>query len=174
MIKPLLLLSLLSLPIPAALAGGGVSLTVEIPRLEVAEYHRPYVAAWLEKADKSVASDLFVWYDTEMPNAKGETWLKDVRQWWRKGGRSMKMPVDGVSGPTKPVGVHTVEIPAKVVPLAKLAAGEYALVVEASREVGGREIVRVSFQWDGKTAVEEAAKGSSELGQIKISIQPES
>ena len=172
--KPTLLAALLAaLTIPAARAGD-ISLTIEIPRLEVAEYHRPYVAAWIENADKSHAADLFVWYDTEQANAKGETWLKDVRTWWRKSGRSLKMPVDGVSGPTKPAGVHNVSIPAKNVTLPPLTAGEYALVVEASREVGGREMVRVPFKWDGKTAVDAASKGESELGQVKISIQPKS
>ena len=33
---------------------------VEIPRLQVAEYHRPYVAVWIERADNSVASTLAV------------------------------------------------------------------------------------------------------------------
>jgi hypothetical protein len=157
---------------PAAVQASEISLTIEIPRMEVAEYHRPYIAAWVETADKSVAANLAVWYDTEQPNAKGETWLKDMRTWWRKSGRSLKMPVDGVSGPTRPVGTHTISIPAKTVTLPALASGEYALMVEASREVGGRETVRVPFKWDGKTAVEADGKGTSELGKVKIAVKP--
>ncbi|MES2706533.1 MAG: DUF2271 domain-containing protein [Verrucomicrobiota bacterium] len=172
--KPTLLLPLLAVLAAApAASAGDISLTIEIPRLEVAEYHRPYIAVWVEKADKSVAANLAVWYDTEQPNAKGETWLKDMRQWWRKGGRSVKMPVDGVSGPTKPVGTHTITIPSKTVTLPPLADGTgYELVVEASREVGGREMVRVPFKWDGKTPVEAEAKGETELGKIKIAVKP--
>lgn len=170
---PLLLPLLAILATAPAASAGDIALTIEIPRLEVAEYHRPYIAAWVENADKAVVANLAVWYDTEQPNAKGETWLKDMRQWWRKSGRSVKMPVDGVSSPTRPVGTHTITVPAKTVTLPPLTGGgEYALIVEASREVGGRELVRVPFKWDGKTAVEAEAKGTSELGKVKIALKP--
>ncbi len=167
-------LTLTPLLIASTAAAGDVTLTIEIPRLQVAEYHRPYIAAWVEKADKSVASNLAVLYDTAQGDAKGETWLKDLRQWWRKSGRSLKMPVDGVSGPTKPAGKHTFSIPADKAALAPLTEGEYTLVVEASREVGGREMLRVPFKWDGKTAVSAEAKGESELGKVQISVKPKS
>ena len=49
---------LLALPAYAA----ELNLSVEIPQLNVAEYHRPYVAIWLEGADQKVAADLSVWY----------------------------------------------------------------------------------------------------------------
>src|SRR3990167_4840898 len=42
------LCALLSTPVLAA----DVQLEVEIPRLQVAEYHRPYVAIWLEQPDQ--------------------------------------------------------------------------------------------------------------------------
>lgn len=156
----------------ASAAMAGTELTIEIPRLGVAEYHRPYVAAWIEKPDRSVAANLSVWYDIAMKDGEGETWLKDIRQWWRKSGRSLKMPVDGVSGPTRPAGVHTLTIPGKVAALPPLAEGEYSLVVEASREVGGREMLRVPFKWDGKAAVDVSAQGKSELGKVRLAIQP--
>lgn len=166
---PLVFLSLLA---TSAAHAGEVKLTIEIPRLEVAEYHRPYVAAWVQKPDGSVANNLVVLYDTEMKDAEGEKWLKDIRQWWRKSGRSLKMPVDGVSGPTKPVGTHTLTLPVKAFDPAALAAGDYEVVVEASREVGGREMLRVPFKWDGKTAVDASTQGKSELGKIQFTITP--
>lgn len=162
---------LLLTPGLATAGAGEIRLTIEIPRLEVAEYHRPYVAAWIEKPDKSHAANLAVWYDTELKNAEGEKWLKDIRQWWRKSGRSLKMPLDGVSSPTRPAGEHTITIPEKVVTLPPLAEGEYALVVEASREVGGREMVRVPFKWDGKSPVDAAGAGKAELGKVAIKIE---
>lgn len=166
------LIALASLLAISVAKAGEVQLTVEIPRLEVAEYHRPYVAAWIQKPDGSVAANLAVMYDVEMKDAEGEKWLKDIRQWWRKSGRSLKMPVDGVSGPTKPVGVHKLKIPEKAVKLSDLAAGDYELVVEASREVGGREMLRAPFKWDGKTAVDVSSQGKSELGKVQLEIKP--
>ena len=38
---------------------------VEIPQLDVAEYHRPYVALWIEQ-DNQHKADLNVWYDIKM------------------------------------------------------------------------------------------------------------
>lgn len=167
-------LTLAPLVLASPALAGDIVLTIEIPRLDVAEYHRPYVAAWIEKEDKSVAANLAVLYDKEQANAKGETWLKDLRQWWRKSGRSLKMPVDGVSGATKPAGKHTLTIPADKAALAPLTSGEYTLVVEAAREVGGREMLRVPFKWDGKTATEGSTQGKTELGKVQISIKPKS
>ncbi len=139
--------------------------TVEIPQLDAAEYHRPYVAVWLEGADKS-HTNVGVWYDVDMKSDEGETWLKDLRQWWRKSGREIDLPVDGLSGPTRPVGVHEVKIPATVTD--KLADGDYTLVVEAAREVGGRELVRVPFTWSKTARIDAAAKGERELGAITL------
>lgn len=162
-------LALLASPVAALEA----NVTIAIPRLEVAEYHRPYVAAWIEKPDGKVTANLTVWYDVAMKDGEGETWLKDLRQWWRKSGRSVKMPVDGVSSPTRPVGTHTIKAAVDRSAMPALSEGEYVFVVEAVREVGGREMIRVPFKWDGNTPVEAAGKGKSELGEVKLSLEPE-
>ena len=149
-----------------------IELSIEIPRLDVGQYHRPYVAGWIEGPDNEHVADLTVWYDVEMKNGQGESWLKDLRQWWRKSGRSAKLPIDGVSGPTRPVGYHTVEMPLSKVALPPSEKGQYSLVVEAAREVGGRELVRIPFTWDGKNSVSVSGSGKSELGSIKFEITP--
>lgn len=148
-----------------------LSLTIEVPKLDVGQYHRPYVASWIENAEGEHVTDLTVWYDVEMKNDQGATWLKDLRQWWRKSGRSAKLPIDGVTGPTRPVGHHNVEIPGSKLKLAASPGSEYSLVVEAAREVGGRELLRIPFTWDGKQRVEKSISGKSELGKIKLVIQ---
>lgn len=157
---------------PTVVGAADLELTIEIPRLEVAEYHRPYIAAWIEGPDRKVAANLEVWYDTEMANEEGETWLKDLRQWWRKAGRSLELPADGLSSPTRPPGKHKIE--ASALELPPLSKGEeYQLVVEASREVGGRELLRIPFPWDGSTAASGKAQGERELGAIELSLQPQ-
>ncbi len=157
---------------PAFAAGLGVN--VEIPRLNVAEYHRPYVAVWIERADQSVPATLAVWYDVRTRNAEGEgtKWLKDMRQWWRRTGRELTMPVDGASGATRPAGKHQVNFTEGTAPLPKLPAGSYKLVVEAAREVGGRELVTIPFTWPPAKAETLQAAGSSELGAISVEIKP--
>jgi hypothetical protein len=155
---------------PASAADIGVA--VEIPRLQVAEYHRPYVAIWIERADRSVAADLAVWYDVDMKNDEGEQWLKDLRQWWRRSGRNLDMPVDGVSSATRPVGRHRISFKEGSAPLGKLPAGQYRLVVEAVREVGGREVLEIPFSWPPHERGRLGAKGSHELGEVTIELEP--
>jgi len=153
----------------------GMSVNIEVPRLSVAEYHRPYVAAWVERADQSVAGTLAVWYDTRTKgNAEGEgtKWLKDLRQWWRRTGRELSMPVDGISSATRPAGTHAINVEEGSVALPKLAPGAYKLYVEAARESGGREIVNIPFQWPPAKSDSASVAGQSELGQVKLELKP--
>jgi len=154
----------------------GLTVNIEVPRLNVSEYHRPYVAAWIERPDQSVASTLAVWYDVKNKggNAEGEgtKWLKDMRQWWRRTGRDLEMPIDGVSSATRPAGKHQIAFSEGSVALPKLAPGAYKLYVEAAREVGGREIVSIPFQWPPAKAEQSQAAGSSELGAVTLDLKP--
>lgn len=163
------LLPLLVLLSPAAFAAD-LDISVEIPRLDVAEYHRPYVALWLETPDQSHVANLAVWYDLKMKDKEGEKWLKDLRQWWRRSGRSLEMPVDGVSAATRAVGTHQLSYKGSEAPLQSLPAGDYNLVVEAAREVGGRELLRVPFTWPQPATAK--AQGTSELGAITLTVKP--
>ncbi|KHO65362.1 DUF2271 domain-containing protein [Pseudomonas flexibilis] len=163
------LLPLVVLLSPAAFAAD-LDISVEIPRLDVAEYHRPYVALWLEKPDQSHVANLAVWYDLKMKDKEGEKWLKDMRQWWRRSGRSLEMPVDGVSAATRAVGTHQLSYKGSEAPLQSLPAGDYNLVVEAAREVGGRELLRVPFTWPQPATAK--AQGTSELGAITLTVKP--
>jgi len=53
-----------------------LDINVEVPKLNVAEYHRPYVAVWLEGADQKVAANLSVWYQqTGNSEGHGTKWL---------------------------------------------------------------------------------------------------
>src|SRR5690606_18390288 len=163
------LLPLVVLLSPAAF-GADLDIRVEIPRLDVAEYHRPYVALWLEKPDQTHVANLAVWYDLKMKDKEGEKWLKDLRQWWRRSGRSLELPVDGVSAATRAVGTHQLSYKGHEAPLKSLPAGDYNLVVEAAREVGGRELLRLPLTWP--RAGTASAQGTSELGAISLTVKP--
>ena len=155
---------------PSALAAE-LSISVEIPRLNVAEYHRPYVAIWLERKGQNAPTNLAVWYDVKMKDNGGTKWLSDLRLWWRKSGRALTMPVDGVSGATRAPGTHEVSFTEGKTPLGKLPAGQYEFVIEAAREVGGREYLRIPFQWPPRGGEAHTAQGSSELGAIKLTLK---
>lgn len=150
----------------APLPSGDLTVSIGIPRISSASYHRPYVAVWIERPDESAVRTLSVWYDTGLPAGEGKDWLRDVRTWWRKDGRNLTLPADGVSGPTRAPGSQTVTIPASR--LRDLPAGNYVLAVEAARELGGREIVRVPFRLGAANTA--SGTGDSELGAVRVTV----
>lgn len=166
-----------------AASAAEMNVAVELPKLQVAEYHRPYLAMWIEREDQSFVAHLSVWYQQKRgaggPGAGGEgggeggtKWLNELRTWWRKNGREQTFPIDGVSGPTKPAGIQQVKFAGDKAPLASLAPGKYRLAVEAAREGGGREVVRVPFEWPAKSAQSLSGKGTSELGTVALNVSP--
>lgn len=165
--------ALLIVAVFSSCAIGGLHIDVEIPRLPVAEYHPPYVAVWIARDNHEVATNLAVWYAVSQRGNEGEKWLKDLRQWWRRSGRVLSMPIDGVSGATRRPGTHQLTFESSAASLAALAAGSYQLVVEAAREVGGRETLRIDFQWPPQaTAQTLRATGQTELGEVTLKLFP--
>lgn len=149
-----------------------MEIAIEIPKLDVAEYHRPYVAIWLERPDQSVAANLAVWYDVANAKNEGDKWLKDLRQWWRRAGRDLKVPADGLTSATRAPGSHAVKFDGNHAALKDLEPGEYHLIVEAVREVGGREVLRIPLQWPPEKGTALDAKGQHELGTVTLNVKP--
>lgn len=167
-------LLLTAVPIAGLAAAPGTAqtldLSIAIPRLSVAEYHAPYVAIWLEQPGAAPRT-LAVWYDLGKRNNAGTKWLRDVRMWWRAAGRTLTLPADGVSGATRPPGTHRVSFSAGSGGMPKLAPGRYTLVVEAAREVGGRELLRLPFAWTAAGGARATATGTGELGQVSLTAR---
>lgn len=144
-----------------------LTVSVEIPRIAGASYHRPYVAVWIERPDNTAVRTLAIWYQqTANSEGDGKDWLKDMRTWWRRGGRALTLPADGVSSATKAPGRHAVTVSGAR--LSNLPAGDYVMVVEAARELGGREVVRVPFRWGAANTAR--AAGSTELGAVSVAV----
>lgn len=149
---PLLAAGLLSAP---AMAG---TVSITIPQLKIAEYRKPYVVAWLEPADGSPIRTLMAWYNVRKTGAEpGTKYLVELRSWWRKGGRSLALPADGISGATRAPGTYTIPLPSDLKP------GQYVLNVEAARESGGRELVSVPLKNGAGSA-----SGKTELGAVTV------
>lgn len=158
--------------IAAPAVAGQMNLSVEVPRLKVAEYHRPYVAIWLENGAGKVAANLSVWYDLDNREEGGTKWLAELRTWWRRAGRSMHLPVDGLTGPTRPPATQKLSFREGAGRLPQLPPGQYRLMVEAAREVGGREILSIPVQWPPTGTKRMTAQGKTELGAVTLTITP--
>ncbi len=138
-------------------------LTIEIPKHNVSEYHAPYIATWVENENRQAVKSTSLWYDDQLK------WLKDIRQWWRKTGRRQTEPFDGITGATRRPGTHKLVLE----PISienDWPPGNYQLMVEAAREVGGREVVSLPFEWPATTNQIIEAAGNQELGTIKLNI----
>jgi len=177
--------------------GAELTVKVRIPRIEVAEYHRPFIVIWIERADEQkILRNLAVWYQIDPEKDDGTQWLKDLRQWWRRGGKEAAtptdaytgatrvgsspsklrvapaMPIDAVTGATRPVGEHRLIFKTGAAPLGTLAPGKYNLTLEAARENGGRELLRIPFEWPATSQVSTSAQGKTELGRVTLEINP--
>lgn len=134
-----------------------LAVELELPQLTVAEYHRPYVALWIADERRKPVQQLALWLEQEK-------WHRDLRLWWRRGGRGLSLPIDGVSGATRKPGRYNLEFQLSLPP------GKYSLNVEAVREVGGREVLQLPFEWRGEK-IEMTASGSRELGAVQARLQ---
>lgn len=129
---------------------------IEVPEIDTVEYHRPYVAVWIENAERQPVQQVTLWLQKEK-------WHRDLRSWWRRGGKNISIPLDGVSGATRKPGNYT------VTSNFDLPEGHYILNVEAVREVGGREHLRLPFEWQ-KTQLTLEKSGTTELGKIAVTF----
>lgn len=153
----------------------GVAMSIEVdvtlPTMDVAEYHAPYVAIWLQD-DKKQVTNLALWYDKAMRNDEGLQWLKDLRQWWRRSGRNLSLPVDSFTGATRKSGRYQLNLETLNSQLANLPTGHYELFVEAVREVGGRELISIPFSLPiAKKQVLRQA-GQTEVAELSLKLQP--
>ena len=139
-------------------------LDIEIPKQNVTEYHAPYIATWIETSDRKSRVSTSLWYDDQ------EKWLKDIRQWWRKTGRNQSKPYDGVTGATRRPGTHKLVLKSKEI-AGILTPGQYVLFIEASREVGGREVLKIPFTWPITAEFSKSVIGEKELRKVKLIIK---
>src|SRR2546430_2502685 len=104
---PLALAAALATVLPASAAE--LRLKLALPRMDLAEYHRPYVAVWIARADQAFAGNVALWYDTGKREKGGTRWLKELRQWWRVSGQSGPA-LDGISGATRTAGEYRLDL----------------------------------------------------------------
>ncbi|QIZ77068.1 DUF2271 domain-containing protein [Ferrimonas lipolytica] len=157
----LLSTSTIAAPLPSQ-----ASLTIDlaINDLKVANPAKPYVAVWLEDANKKPAAQWALWTGNQTE------WLKDIRTWWRKFGRYNVNEIDGYSSATRAIGEHSIKAPLQHLDGSELQQGQYTLYIEAVREHGGRDIVRQKLNL-GEDAIQFTIPAKAELGQITINYK---
>lgn len=147
--------------VPAA-----TKLTFELalPDIKTSQYNRPYVAVWVENADREVVRTVSLWLGKD-------EWHKDLRSWWRKIGRYQQPWLDGVTGATKPAGSYKFDWSLIDDQGEKIPAGDYTVHIEVVREHGGRNYLKQPIHL-GEQGVVKVLEPTAETGPISLIYQP--
>ena len=116
----------------AVLAAPKMTVDLTLPEITEGQYHRPYVAVWVEDAKGQTVKTISLW-----------VW--DIRRWWRKAGREDMSFVDGIASATRPAGHYKIDWDLKDDAGKPLVPASYTVFIEVVREHGGRDLVRQNF-----------------------------
>jgi hypothetical protein len=139
------------LPVPAAAAGTWdpayeLTINLEIARIQDMRARRPYVAVWIEDADKFPVRTVALWFQRVR-------WLPELRAWYRDDRlRAMTEGNDitgSVSSATRPPGKYKLKWDGKDNKGNLVKAGKYTVCIEAAREHGTYQIIRREMDFNG-------------------------
>ena len=145
-------------------SGYEYSVSLNIPKMDVANYERPYVAIWIADKDRNLIRTLLL-------AGNEPRWMEENYYWHRRFGRKSGSIVDAVSEPTRRPGDYELiwdgrDHNGHVVP-----DGSYILHVEAAREHGGHQHDSLSFDLASKAFSMEIEPGD-ELGLVTLKFGP--
>jgi hypothetical protein len=145
----------------ASAATPSYDIKLTLPVIDKGQYHRPYIAIWVEDEKRVSQRSIAVW----MQKPK---WLPDLKRYWRRVARKDRDIVDGVTSATKKPGSHSIKWDGLNDKGQPLTAGKYSICVEAAREKGGREAICAKIDY-GKTNVAEAM-GKHEITHFSVTL----
>lgn len=134
----------------------------QVPQLESERYHAPYLALWIAREDGSPVRQLLVL-------GERSRYLQDLPQWWRRYGRDDLPAIQGIARPTRLPGRYSVAWDGRDDRGQALPPGPYRVQVEAARQGGGHEFLSVPIDTGQGTGLATQAKGTSEIGTLRIS-----
>lgn len=144
-------------PLPANFQ---VEVAYELPRIEVGNYRKPYVVAWITDADKNLVRNLTIL------GAK-QDYQEDNYVWWRRYGRKQPGVLDTMAKPTRAPGRYTIGWDGLDETGKRAPQGHYIVHIEASREHGGHTYQTLEVDLGAKpTTAKVAAK--DELGAAQV------
>lgn len=138
-----------------------LQLQLELP-VQSRQAKRPYVSAWLSQDGQWQAQLLLL---GEQPR-----WYAELRSWWRQANQQKGQRFDQLAGATRRAGVHQFQWDARLPDGRPLPAGDYILHLEAAREGGGREQLKLPLHWPLSQAL--LLQGQHELGQVRVEVRP--
>jgi hypothetical protein len=161
-------------PVPAPAPAAGtwdpafeLNIDLELSRIQDMRARRPYVAVWVEDADKHPVRTLALWY--QRPR-----WLPELRAWYR--GDRQRAATEGteitgsVSSATRPSGKYKLKWDGKDNKGNLVKAGKYTVFIEAAREHGTYQIMRQEMDFSG-TPQEIQLPGGTEIASATLAYR---
>ncbi|MEM1087191.1 MAG: DUF2271 domain-containing protein [Pseudomonadota bacterium] len=133
-----------------------------IPELDVANYERPYIAAWVADSDRKLVRILLL-------AGPEERWMEENYYWHRRFGRKAGSLPDALSEPTRKPGQYLIQWDGLDHDGNPAPAGNYVLHIEAAREHGDHQHERFEITLGSDPFAIERAAGN-ELGDISVSF----
>lgn len=139
-------------PLLAATAGASwdpsmeLTINLELARVDDFRARRAYLAAWIEDQDKFPVRTVALWFQKPRYLPELKAWFKDDRL------RSMAEGSDitrSVSSATRPAGKYTLKWDGKDNSGKPVTPGKYTVMIEASREHGGYQLIHQEMDFTG-------------------------
>ncbi len=144
-------------PLPADFK---VSVRYVLPKVDVANYRKPYVLVWVTDAEKNPIKTLLIL-------GSKKDYQEDNYVWWRRYGRKQPAQIDTLAKPTRPPGTYSVGWDGTDEAGKRVAQGRYIIHIEAAREHGGHAYQTIEVDLGGKPVVGQGA-AKDELGAAQV------
>ena len=143
-------------------AGYQAVIDLTIPKLNVEKYRAPYVSVWVTDANKKIVRTLAVW-------GKDEKWINSNYVWWKRYGRQMTN-LDAVAKPSRHPGNYKLAWDGKDDQGRAVAAGNYIVHIETSREHGDHSYQTMNLSVGSKPSKQHLA-AQAEIGAVNMNFQ---
>jgi thiamine biosynthesis lipoprotein len=116
----------------------------------------PYLSIWLSDAQHQRIRQLKL-------HGEQQRWLPELRNWWSLQ-RKNPLDLDSISGATRKSGRYQLSWDGRDQDGKPLQPGQYTLVLEAAREHGGYEKLKIDLTWQANH--QGSRNGQSEIGRV--------
>ena len=143
-------------------AGYQAVIDLTIPKINVEKYRAPYVSVWVTDANKKIVRTLAVW-------GKDERWINSNYVWWKRYGRQMTN-LDAVAKPSRHPGNYKLAWDGKDDNGRAVAAGQYIVHIETTREHGDHSYQTMNLNVGNKASKQRLA-AQAEIGAVNLNFQ---
>lgn len=143
--------------------GQELQIELALPKLDARRYERPYVAVWVEDDKGAHVATLALW-------GRNRRWVSELTNWW-KADPEARNRVDAIGRASRGPGEYRLSWNGTDDAGSAVAAGDYTVVIEVSREHGGHTTARQKIACRAKAASAEFT-ANKELANATLRYGP--